>query len=220
MFTCIHHLGILSLRAWFVTFVAPFMALSRLLGLGFNVLSLWSQLLVFSPALFVHVLPRGRNLLLLYVDDMIITGDDPEYIAFVKARLSDQFLMSDLGPLWYFFGIEIFSTSEGFFLSQEKYIQDLLNRASLTDHRTAETFMELNNHLMTTDGEPLEDPTRYRHIVGSLGVTKPDISYSVHILSQFVSPPTQIHYSHLLRVQHYLCETISRRLFFPRPSSL
>jgi hypothetical protein len=49
--------------------------------------------------LFVHVLPRGRTLLLLYVDDMIITGDDPEYIAFVKAHLSDQFLMSDLGPL-------------------------------------------------------------------------------------------------------------------------
>jgi hypothetical protein len=49
-----------------------------------------------DPALFVHVSPRGRTLLLLYVDDMIITSDDPEYIAFVKAHLSDQFLMSDL----------------------------------------------------------------------------------------------------------------------------
>jgi hypothetical protein len=87
-----------------------------------------------DPALFVHVSPRGRTLLLLYMDDMIITGDDPEYIAFVKARLSDQFIMSDLSPLWYFFGIEISSTSDRFFLSQEKYIQDLLDRASLTDH--------------------------------------------------------------------------------------
>jgi hypothetical protein len=67
-------------------------------------------------ALFVHVSPHCRTLLLLYVDDMIITGDDPEYIAFIKARLSDQFLMSDFGPLRYFLGIEI-STSEGFFLS-------------------------------------------------------------------------------------------------------
>jgi hypothetical protein len=50
-----------------------------------------------DSALFVHVPPRGRTLL-LYVDDMIITGDDPGYITFVKARLSDQFLMSDLGP--------------------------------------------------------------------------------------------------------------------------
>jgi hypothetical protein len=173
-------------------------------------------------ALFVYVSPRGRTLLLLYVDDMIITGDDPEYIAFVKAHLSDQFLVSDLGPLWYFLEIEISSTSEGFFLSQEMYIRDLLDRASLTDHCTAETPMELNVHLVATDGEPLEDPTQYRHIVGSLvylGVTRPDISYSVHILSQFVSAPTQIHYSHL-RVLRYLRGTISRRLFFPRSSSL
>ncbi|KAK1574711.1 hypothetical protein QYE76_008212 [Lolium multiflorum] len=60
-----------------------------------------------DPALFVHTSPRGRTLLLLYVDDMIITGDDPEYIAFVKARLRDQFLMTDLGPLRYFLGIEV-----------------------------------------------------------------------------------------------------------------
>jgi hypothetical protein len=46
-----------------------------------------------DPALFVHVSPHGRTLLPFYVDDMIITGDDPEYISFVKAHLSDQFLL-------------------------------------------------------------------------------------------------------------------------------
>jgi hypothetical protein len=146
-----------------------------------------------DPALFVHVSPRGRTLLLLHVDNMTIIGDDPEYIAFVNAHLSDQFLMSNFGPLWYFFGIKISSMPEGFFLSQEKYIQNLLDRASLTDHRTAETSMELNVYLVAIDGEPLEDPTRYRHIVGSLvylDVTRPDISYSVHIMSQFVSAVT------------------------------
>jgi hypothetical protein len=75
-----------------------------------------------DPALFVHVSPRSRTLFLLYVDHMVITGDDPEYIAFVKAHLSDQFLMSDIGQLRYFLAIEISSTPEGFFLSQEKYI--------------------------------------------------------------------------------------------------
>jgi hypothetical protein len=98
---------------------------------------------------------------------MIITDDDPEYITFVKTRLSDQFLMSDLGPLRYFLGIKISSTVERFFLSQEKYIQDLLDRVSLTDHRTTETLMELNVHLTPTNCEPFEDPTRYSHIVES-----------------------------------------------------
>mgnify|MGYP005979871687 CR=1 FL=1 len=176
-----------------------------------------------DPALFVHTSPRGRTLLLLYVDDMIITGDDPEYIAFVKARLRDQFLMTDLGPLRYFLGIEVSSTSDGFYISQEKYIQDLLARAALGDERTVETPMELNVKLQPTDGDPLSDPTRYRHLVGSLvylAVTRPDISYPVHILSQFVSAPTTVHYSHLLRVLRYLRGTITRRLFFPRSSSL
>jgi hypothetical protein len=82
-------------------------------------------------------------------------------------------------------------------------------------------LMELNVHLVATDGEPLEDP-RYHHIVGSLiylGVTRPNILYTVHILSQFVSAPTQIHYSHL-RVLRYLRGSIFHRLFFPRSSSL
>jgi hypothetical protein len=61
------------------------------------------------------------------VYDMIITGDDPKYIAFVNAHLSNQFLMSDFSPLRYFLGIEISSIPEGLFLSQEKYIQDLFD---------------------------------------------------------------------------------------------
>jgi hypothetical protein len=83
--------------------------------------------------------------------------------------------------------------------------------------------MKLNVKLRPTDGDPLPDPTCYRHLVGSLVylvVTRPDISYPVHILSQFVSAPPTVHYSHLLRVLCYLCGTITRRLFFPRSSSL
>ncbi|GJN11836.1 hypothetical protein PR202_ga30063 [Eleusine coracana subsp. coracana] len=78
--------------------------------------------------------------------------------------------------------------------------------------------MELNVHLRATDDELLTNPTRYHHIVGSLIYL--GISHDVHILSQFVSAPTQLHYTHLLQVLHYLCGTISRRLFFPCSSSL
>jgi hypothetical protein len=94
MFTCIHHLGIMSVRVWFVTFVALFMVLSRLLRLGFSALPLSSQLVFSTSAhdltLFVHMSRRGRTLL-LYVDDMIITGDDPKYIALLKPVLVINF---------------------------------------------------------------------------------------------------------------------------------
>jgi hypothetical protein len=175
-----------------------------------------------DTALFVHTFPRGRALILLYVDDMLITGDDYEYIAFVKACLSEQFHMFDLGPLSYFLGIEVTSTLDGYYLSQRKYINDL-DRAGLTDHHSVDTPMELHTRLRATDGVPLEDPTRYRHLVGSLiylGITCPDIFYAAHILSQFMSTPTSVHYNHLLRVLRYLRGTIDRRLFFSSSSSL
>ena len=112
---------------------------------------------------------------------------------------------------------------EGTLLSQEKYTQELLARACLFDQCTVDTPMELGVHLCPTDGEPLKDPSRYRHLVGSLvylGITRHGISHVVHILSQFVSAPTQLHYSHLLRVLRYLRGTSSRCLFFPSSSSL
>jgi hypothetical protein len=122
MFTCAHHLGILFLRVWFKH--APHAWLQHFASVV-TAADFFTR--AHDLALFVHVSPHGLTLLLLYVDNMIITGDDLEYIAFVKTCLSDSFLMFDLGPLRYFLGIEISSIPEGFFLSQEKYIQDLLD---------------------------------------------------------------------------------------------
>jgi hypothetical protein len=86
--------------------------------------------------------------------------------------------------------------------------------------------MDLHLQLRPTDGVPLQDPSRYRHTVGSLvylTVTRPDIAHAVHILSQFVcapSPPTSGHFGHLLRVLRYLRGTSSQHLFYSRDSPL
>jgi hypothetical protein len=131
--------------------------------------------------------------------------------------------MSDLGPLSYFLGIEVFHSSKGYYLSQSKYIHDLIARSGISDNRTAATPMDLHLQLRPTDGTPLEDPSRYRHIVGSLvylTVTRPDIAHAVHILSQFVSAPTSVHFGHLLRVLRYLRGTSSQCLFYARDSPL
>jgi hypothetical protein len=73
----------------------------------------------------VHISKHGHTLLLLYVDDILIAGVDNECIAFVKAPLNEQFMMSDLGPLSYFLGLEVTSTSRDYYLSQHKYLHDL-----------------------------------------------------------------------------------------------
>jgi hypothetical protein len=89
--------------------------------------------------------------------------------------------MTDLGPLCYFLGIEVSSTSDGFSISRENYIQDLLARAALDDERTVDTPMEVNVKLRPTDGDPLPDPTRYRHLVGSLVyLAHMDTGYAKH----------------------------------------
>jgi hypothetical protein len=197
-------------RAWFVRFI------SVITAAGFSSSE-------HDPALFVHVSPIGRNLLLLYVDDMLITCDNPEHISHVKQHLSKEFQMSDLGLLSYFLGIEVQQTQKGFYLSQSKYIQHLLDRSGLTDTRTVATPMYIHLKLRPNDGTPLADPTRYRHIVGSLvylTITRPDIAHVVHMLSQFVSTPTSVHYGHFLCVLRYFRGTRSISLLYASDSPL
>ncbi|KAG8095121.1 hypothetical protein GUJ93_ZPchr0012g20650 [Zizania palustris] len=112
-----------------------------------------------DPALFVHLSSHVRTLLLLYVDDMLITGDDGEHISQVKKQLSEQFLMSDLGRLSHFLGIEVLHSAKGYYLSQSKYIRDLISRSGIIDNRTSVTHMDLHLQLRSTDYTPLEDPS-------------------------------------------------------------
>jgi hypothetical protein len=75
---------------------------------------------------------------------MLITGDDEDHISHVKQQLSAGFQMFDLGPLSYFLGIEVKQSSEGYYISQSKYIHDLIARSGITDNRTAATPMDLH----------------------------------------------------------------------------
>jgi hypothetical protein len=110
--------------------------------------------------------------------------------------------MKDLGPLSYFLSLEVSSSFDGYYLTQAKYTSDLISRAGITDSNVVDTPIEYNNRLNTHDGEPLLDATLYRQLVGSLvylTVTQSDISYTVHIVSQFMAAPQSLHYAAVLR---------------------
>ncbi|XP_057969602.1 uncharacterized mitochondrial protein AtMg00810-like [Malania oleifera] len=119
--------------------------------------------------------------------------------------------MKDLGPLHYFLGIEVAYSPKGYLFSQSKYIANILDRARLTDSRTIDTALEVNVRYTPTDGIPLPNPTLYRTIVGSLVyliITRPNIAYIVHIVSQIVASPTSMHWSAVLRILQYLRGTL------------
>jgi hypothetical protein len=154
---------------------------------------------------------------------MIITGDDVQGIQDLKRFLGQHFEMKDLGPLSYFLGLEVSSSSDGYYLTQAKYTSDLISRAGITDSKIVDTPIEYNNRLNTHDGEPLPDATLYRQLVGSLvylTVTRPDISYAVHIVSQFMAAPQSLHYAAVLRILRYLKGTLFHGLHFSSQSSL
>ena len=203
-------------RAWFAKFS------STISQHGFSGSS-------FDTALFLRRFGHGITILLLYVDDMIIvddmitTGDDMQGIQDLKHFLGRQFEMKDLGPLNYFLSLQVSSSADGYYLTKAKYTFDLISRASITDSKIVDTPIEYNCRLNSHDGESLSDTTLYRQLVGSLiylTVTRPDISYAIHVVSQFMAAPRSPHYVAVLRILRYLKGTIFDGLHFSSHSSL
>ena len=154
---------------------------------------------------------------------MIITGDDMQGIQDLKHFLGRQFEMKDLGLLNYFLGLEVSCSADGYYLTQAKYTSDLISQASITDSKIVDTPIEYNCRLNFHDGESLSDSTLYRQLVGSLIyliVTRPDISYAVHVVSQSMAAPRSPHYAAVLRILRYLKGAIFDGLHFSSHSSL
>ena len=177
----------------------------------------------FDTALFLRRSDHGITILLLYVDDMIITGDDMQGIQDLKHFLGRQFEMKDLGPLNYFLGLEVSSSADGYYLTQAKYTSDLISRASITNSKIVDTLIEYNYCLNSHDCESLSDATLYKQLIGTLiylTVTCLDISYAVHVVSQFMAAPRSPHYDVIIRVLRHLKGTIFDGLHFSSHSSL
>lgn len=154
---------------------------------------------------------------------MLLTGTSQQQIDEVKKGLDTAFTIKDLGTLKYFLGIEVMRTSSGTFLSQKKYIKDIITSVGLEDSRAVSTPLPTNLKLSTDVGVPLSEPTVYRKLVGRLlylGITRPDLSYSIQHLSQFLSCPREPHLEAALHVVKYLKLTSDIGLFYASNSSL
>lgn len=112
------------------------------------------------------------------------------HIQQVISTLSNRFSLKDLGFLNYFLGVEVIRRDDGLILSQSKYVLDILHDSNMPDSKGVLTPMSSHHTLVANDGAPLTDATKYQKVIGKLqylSFTRPDISYSVNKLSQFMS---------------------------------
>ncbi|RVX10469.1 Retrovirus-related Pol polyprotein from transposon RE1 [Vitis vinifera] len=135
---------------------------------------------------------------------------DQNRIQKLKQHLFTHFQTKDLGKLKYFLGIEIAQSSSDMVLSQRKYALDILEETDMLDCKPVDTAMDPNVKLIPGQGEPLGDPGKYRRLVGKLNyltITRPDISFPVSVVSQFLQSPCDSHWDAVIRILRYIKST-------------
>ncbi|PKH47874.1 hypothetical protein CRG98_050414 [Punica granatum] len=140
-------------------------------------------LLLVDSSLFILRHSTYVIFLLVYVDDIILTGTPGAPFQSFLAALHKEFAVKDLGPLHFFLGMEARSDSTRLYLTQSKYIHDILVRISMLDCKPISSPVATGSRLSLHDGHPFEDPSLYRSVVGSLqylSLTRPDITYAVN----------------------------------------
>ncbi|WVZ04689.1 hypothetical protein V8G54_018035 [Vigna mungo] len=128
-------------------------------------------------SLFLKISESSTTAILVYVDDIVLTGNN-------------------ISEIESFLGLEVARNSTGIHLSQRKYTLDILTDCGMLASRPVATPMDDTDKLSTSSGTPLPDPSSYHRLLGRLiylTTTRPDISYVVHHLSQFMSAPTSTH---------------------------
>ena len=134
--------------------------------------------------------------LLVYVDDIILTSDDINEMNRLKTSLAKEFEIKDLGALRYFLGMEVARSKKGIMVNQRKYILDLLKETGMSGCRPVETPIDPNVKLREGKGSESIDTTRYQKLVGKLiylSHTRPDIAFAVSLVSQFMHSPKREH---------------------------
>ncbi|RVW14006.1 Retrovirus-related Pol polyprotein from transposon RE1 [Vitis vinifera] len=134
-----------------------------------------------DTSLFIHHIASDILILLVYVDDILVTGSNPKLVSHFISYLHDKFALRDLGPLSYFLGIQAQQQGSVLDLNQQKYIADLLHRTQMEASKPAPTLGSLGRTLSQFDGVHLPNPSEYRRIVGALQyvtLTRPDIAFA------------------------------------------
>jgi histone deacetylase 1/2 len=153
--------------------------------------------------------------MLVYVDDIVVASSSLDATKALLRDLEAEFALKDLGDLHYFLSIEVKRGADGLVLSQQQqYATDVLKRANMWNCKSVDTPISISEKLSLTDGDNLggEDSTRYRSIIGALQyltLTRPDLSFVVSKVCQFLHKLTTVHFSAVKRILWYVKGTLA-----------
>ena len=173
--------------------------------------------------LFKHASQGLITILIFYVDNIIITVSNAKEIKYLEQHLTKNFDVKQLGPLQYFLGIEFARSSEEILMTQHKYILELLKETKHINCHINETPIEVNHKLAVLESDPKIEISSYKKLIGKLlylSHIRPDICYTVNILSQFMHPPRNSHFQAANQVLRYLKGTSGLGITYQKSGKL
>ncbi|WKA05086.1 hypothetical protein VitviT2T_023071 [Vitis vinifera] len=157
--------------------------------------------------------------LIVYVDDMVVTGNDLEERKVLQNYLSREFEMKYLGSLKYFFMIEVSQSSEGIFLSQRKYVLDLLQEIGMSGCQPVDAPIKEGLKLCVEPNQVSTNKGRYQRLLGRLmylAHTRPDLAYALSVVSQYMHNPGEQHMNAVMHILRYLKNAIGKGILFTK----
>ncbi|KAJ0941493.1 putative RNA-directed DNA polymerase [Helianthus annuus] len=169
----------------------------------------------------VYKLQKSKSDLIVgvYVDDLIVTGADETKIKEFKEKMKKVFDMSDLGKLSYYLGIEVEQSEKVIVLKQTRYAKKILKSAGMLECNPSKWPMEPKLHLTKDEKGEAVNPTIYRRLIGSLRYllhTRPDLSYSVGVVSKYMQAPKVCHFLAVKQILRYIKGTVGYGLKYER----
>jgi hypothetical protein len=175
-----------------------------------------------DPTLFTKTIANYLFVCQIYVDGIIFGSTNKSTCEGFSRIMIQKFEMSMMGQLKYFLGFQVKQLQGGTFISQTKYIQDILTKFGMKDAKPIKTPMGTNGHLDLDTGGKSVDQKVYRSMIGSLlylCASRPDIMLSVCMCARFQADPKEVHLRAVKRIMRYLVHTPTFGLWYPRGST-
>ena len=169
--------------------------------------------------LYIKSEKANQLIVVVYVDDIIFGGSKNELCKNFADNMQTEFEMSMIGELAFFLGLQINQLKNGMFISQTKYVKEMLKKFTMEDCKPVSTPMTTGCKLSKDDKAPTVDQTQYRSMIGSLlylTATRPDILQAVCMVARFQANPKETHVTAVKRIFRYLKGTVEYGLWYPR----